>query len=71
MNHCYRKLAYGEYELRNKRTRIILGYIHTRVPAAGGRSSIMRVQRLGSDQLEGAFKTRGEAREYLEALHAD
>lgn len=67
MKHLSRKIALDELEIRDKRTRVILGYIHTRIPAALGRSSIMRIQPLGSDELIGAFHTRAEARRALEA----
>ena len=72
MRHKYYKIAHDIIEVRDKRTRVIWGYIHTRVmllSAAGNdRNSVMRVQRLGSDELEGVFHDRKSAREYLEGL---
>jgi hypothetical protein len=72
MIHRYYKIAHDILEVRHKRTRVIWGYIHLRVPVlsknGNDRTSVMRVQRLGSDELEGVFHAREDAREYLEGL---
>ncbi len=71
MKHTYRKLKDGSIEVRDKRTRVIWGYIHPRIEgltaATNNRSTIMCVQKLGSDTMEEKFfYNRRDAREWLQ-----
>lgn len=73
MKHRYYKISHGEYEVRDKRTRVILGYIFTRVMvlsrAGNDRLSVVRVKKLGNDHLEPeVFHNRRDALVHLQGL---